>query len=253
MRSEAIVVTGSCGGIGRALVQTLRDAGMRVIGIDRQPGNDDEGYRHVRFEIGDLIDSDQSRSDLASRIDLARSELGADVITGLVNNAAVQDLAPAIAIPPDVFRRSLDVNVAAPLILAQMLYEQLVRSAGCIVNISSIHSEQTKAGFCAYSVSKAALSALSRALAVEWGAQIRIVTIEPAAISTPMLEAGFAGRADLRAKLDAVHPSGKIGLPTQVARWVCQSIQDGDAYSNGTLIRLDGGIRYRLFDPTDTG
>ena len=251
MRSEAIVVTGSCGGIGLALVEILRDAGMSVIGIDRQSAPDEVGYKHVQCDIGDLLESEAAREELASRIESARNELGASVIAGLVNNAAVQYLAPAIDIAPDTFRRSLDVNVASPLILAQMLHDQLARSAGCIVNISSIHSEQTKTGFCAYSVSKAALSALSRALAIEWGARIRVVTIEPAAISTPMLEAGFVGRSDLRDRLDAVHPSKKIGLATHVARWVFQLIQDRDAYSNGTVIRLDGGIRHRLFDPTE--
>ncbi len=249
--SETIVVTGASGGVGSAIAERLCASGISVIGIDLGERASSASYRHIAMDLAQLAHSPMARESLGSMIESARVSLGGGVISGLVNNAALQLLAPAASTPPEEFRRSMEVNVIAPFVLAQLLHAQLLESGGCIVNISSIHAEQTKAGFCAYSTSKAALSGLSRALAVEWGRRIRVSTIEPAAIATPMLEAGFAGRRSEREKLDAVHPSGSIGRATHVADWVLRLIQDRDPYSNGMTIRVDGGIRGRLFDPVD--
>lgn len=249
MTREVVVVTGSLGGIGRAISARLQASGIAVIGIDRATGDAAQDYQHVCCDLASVVDSAAAREALTAAIDAAAGRLGSDSIVGLVNNAAEQVVAPAASVDPLAVRRSMDVNVIAPLVLSQCLYRRLASGKGCIINISSVHARLTKAGFCAYSTSKAALSGLSRALAVEWGGDVRVATLEPAAVATPMLEAGFAGQPGARAALDAAHPSHAIGTAEQVAEWVYRLVVDRHPFSNGMLIRLDGGIGSRLFDP----
>jgi NAD(P)-dependent dehydrogenase (short-subunit alcohol dehydrogenase family) len=249
MAAEVVVVTGSTGGIGSAICERLVAEGRVIVGIDRASREPGPGYRHVLCELSSLATDTSARRRLTADLDRARSALSAGPLIGLVNNAAEQIVKPALDLDVAEFRRSMDVNVLAPLVLAQMLHAELAAAGGVIVNVSSVHARLTKAGFCAYSTSKAALSGLSRALAVEWGRQVRIVTLELAAVGTPMLEAGFAGRPEARARLDEAHPSGVIGTPVQVADWVFQCLSARSAFVNGAVLQIDGGVSGRLHDP----
>ena len=249
MAHETVVLTGAAGGLGQAISRRLLDSGMSVIGIDRVATTATGRYEHLEFDLRKLAASDQARDELAGRLVEAKRVLGCATVTALVNNAALQVVQPARDLPVREFRDTFDVNVTAPFALARMLHADLYESRGAVVNVSSIHAQLTKVGFSAYSSSKAALTALSRALALEWGDRIRVTCIEPAAIATPMLEAGFAARPQQRAALDLAHPSGCIGTSESVADWVVRLIGDRDPYSNGMLVRIDGGIRGKLYDP----
>lgn len=249
MGVDVVVVTGATGGIGSAIVERLVGEGRAVIGIDRVAREAGPAYRHVSCDLAALAGDQAVRSRLAADLARARAELAGGPVVGLVNNAAEQVVKPALEVDAAEFRRSMDVNVLAPLVLSQLLHAELAAAGGAIVNVSSVHARLTKAGFCAYSTSKAALSGLSRALAVEWGRDVRVVTLELAAIGTPMLEAGFAGRPEARARLDEAHPSGTIGTPAQVADWVRQCLLARHPFANGTVLQLDGGVSCRLHDP----
>ena len=131
----------------------------------------------------------------------------------------------------------------------QALLPELEKARGAVVNISSIHEKLTKAGFVAYSTSKTALSGLTRAMAVDLGARVKVNAICPAAIKTPMLAAGFEGRADAFDALHQAHPGGRIGLPEEVAHLARYLIAEAPAFLNGSCLGLDGGIAGRLHDP----
>lgn len=249
MPAEIVVATGTAGGIGSAMVDRLEAAGVAVIGIDLDVRQAGPSYRHIAFDLARLASDTTAGPYLQAELDAARGELAGGRIVGLVNNAARQIVKPALQLDVDEFRRSMDVNVIAPFVLSQLLHAQLAAAAGVIVNVSSVHARLTKPGFCAYSTSKAAMSGLSRALAVEWGRSVRVVTLELAAVSTPMLEAGFAGRPESRARLDAAHPCGAIGTPGQVAEWVVQLVLARHPFANGAVLQLDGGVSGRLHDP----
>lgn len=248
MSDRAVIVTGATGGIGAAIVRHMRAAGHVVVGIDAVEGNDCDGVRQLRFDLETLADEDAVQR-LGREVRSAIDALGASKIIALVNNAAWQGLGAAESLPEPVFSRSLAVNVTAPFVLSKLFFAELAANAGCIVNIGSIHAHLTKSGFAAYATSKAALAGLTRALSVEWGARVRVNSIEPAAVATPMLEAGFAGDPEGREQLAAAHPSRGIGDPDLVARWVGHLVGDTSPFCNGMVINLDGGIAHRLFDP----
>src|SRR3546814_11034334 len=104
-----------------------------------------------------------------------------------------------------------------------------VCSSDLVLNISSIHARLTKPNFIAYATSKAALSGMTRAMAVELGARVRVNAIEPVAIDTPMLRAGFEGNDAGYEQLRIFHPVKAIGSRSEERRvwneWVstCRS------------------------------
>ena len=118
-----------------------------------------------------------------------------------------------------------------------------------MVNISSVHAKATKPKFVAYATSKAALSGLTRALAVELGSDVAVYGIEPAAVQTPMLLAGFADSPESLSRLAACHPSGRIATPQEVAELVHFLFAARSAGLQGSAIELGGGISGRLHDP----
>jgi NAD(P)-dependent dehydrogenase (short-subunit alcohol dehydrogenase family) len=127
--------------------------------------------------------------------------------------------------------------------------DELAANAGSFLAISSIHERLTKPGFVAYATSKAALSGMVRAMAVELGGTVRCNAICPAAIATPMLVAGFEGRPDALAALNAYHPVGRLGQPEEVAAAAVYACSDAAGFLNGSCIDLSGGISGRLHDP----
>ncbi len=161
MAADVVVVTGSIGGIGSAIVERLAGEGMSVIGIDRVARDPGPAYRHVTCDLASLVNDSSVRSRFSADLARAHADLAGGPVVGLVNNAAEQVVKPALEIDIAEFRRSMDVNVLAPLVLSQLLHAELAAAGGAIVNVSSVHARLTKSGFCAYSTSKAALSGLS--------------------------------------------------------------------------------------------
>ena len=187
-----VLVTGALGGIGQALVKEFIANDYNVIAADLKDYHGEfdslEGVKFVNMDLA-LIAEDEAYTNQFVR-DIERYTLGAGV-SALVNNAAVQILEPFSNISRESWQASFNVNLTAPLFLAQSLYEQLANNGGAIVNISSIHASQTKREFVTYATSKAAMSSLTRNLAVDVGGKVRVNAIEPAAVGTDMLLAGF--------------------------------------------------------------
>lgn len=246
MKPHALV-TGAAGGIGQALVQAFSDNGYEVMALDQvpQPEGWVAGY-YLQADLNRLVTDEVYAAETMARIHNWLAGRGLQV---LVNNAAVQVLGSVDSLTLADWRRTLDVNLLAPFVLTQGLLPQLEAAQGCVINISSIHARLTKAQFVAYATSKAALSGMTRAMAVDLGGRVRVNAIEPAAIATDMLKAGFEDRPEQLAQLQACHPQGRIGTTEEVAA-LAVSMASGDLrFLHGACVGLDGGISGRLFDP----
>jgi NAD(P)-dependent dehydrogenase (short-subunit alcohol dehydrogenase family) len=132
-------------------------------------------------------------------------------LQALINNAATQIPGGAASLTRTGWQQTLNANLLAPFFWAQGLLADLETAKGSIVNISSIHPRLTKKIFVAYATRKAALSGLTRAMAVDLGPKVQVNAIESTAIETPMLKTGFAGKDALHAQLEQCHPAGRIG------------------------------------------
>ncbi len=240
---DVAVITGAAGGIGRALVVEFEQAGWRVVSVDREP-MDRPG--HLQADIADLVDPTQDRH---RELVVALRALTAGRAKAVVANAAHQIVRPCTELTRADWQQTLDVNLLSPFWLAQAFMDELAANRGSVLAISSIHERLTKPGFVAYATSKAALSGLMRAMAVELGGRVRCNAICPAAIATPMLVAGFEGRPEALAALQAFHPVGRLGQPAEVARTVVFVCSDAAGFMNGSCLDLSGGISARLHDP----
>lgn len=246
MKPHALV-TGAAGGIGQALVQAFVDQGYSVIGLDQvqQPVHF-VGQQYLQVDLQRLVEDDALLEQTLGRIQQHLSGVG---LTVLVNNAAVQVLGGVDSLTVADWQRTLNVNLLAPFVLTQGLLPKLEAAKGSVINISSIHARLTKANFVAYATSKAALSGMTRAMAVDLGARIRINAIEPAAIATDMLKAGFEGKPEQLAQLENCHPQGRMGTPQEVAALAVSMARGDLRFLHGACVGLDGGIGGRLFDP----
>jgi len=241
---KVVLVTGAAGGIGSVLCDVFAQADYYVVATDyHQPTR---GHVNLAIDLLRLVN------------DLAYQQVSlqaiADVLPNgqldvLINNAALQIVAPIENLTLDNFRNSMDVNVSAAFLLIQTFLAHLVIMQGSIINIATIHTRLTKPEFVAYATSKTALLGLTQALAVDIGSKVRVNAISPAAIATPMLQAGFTGNPTGYSCLEEHHPSGRIGTPTEVAKLALFLASDDSKFINGANISIDGAIGVRLHDP----
>ena len=242
---SAALITGSSGGIGRALCAAFKQAGYFVIGCDVAAA-ETVSDQFLPVDLNRIGRNAVKRSDF---LKLFESTLGKRCLKVLINNAALQHLGPFASLGVDALLETLHVNVLAPALLTQDLLPHLQRAHGSVINIGSVHAQATKPGFVAYATSKSALRGLTVALAVELGRDVRFNIIEPAAIATEMLLAGFHGDTDGLARLETFHPTGSIGQPQDVANLAVYLASDAANFINGAVLGVDGGIRGRLYDP----
>jgi NAD(P)-dependent dehydrogenase (short-subunit alcohol dehydrogenase family) len=170
-------------------------------------------------------------------------------LRSIIHNAAHQVVRLSPELNATDWEHTLSVNLLAPFWLTMAFREELEANNGSMLAISSIHEKLTKPGFVAYATSKAALSGMVRALAVDLAGRIRCNAICPAAIATPMLKAGFDNQPEAFKRLEAHHPSGRIGLPEEVAQTAVFMCSDSASFMNGSCVDLSGGISARLHDP----
>jgi NAD(P)-dependent dehydrogenase (short-subunit alcohol dehydrogenase family) len=239
------IVTGILGGIGVAICRVLRDKGYTIVGIDKREGSCGADL-HLAFDIRDLHDAPERVDPFLNRI----HEFIGNRLDLLVNNAAHQVVKPIQELEVADWDVTLETNLVAPFMLIRRFLPDLQRARGSIVNVSSIHAGNTKPGFVAYATSKGALVALTRALAIELGGMgVRINSVQPAAVDTPMLRAGFEGNPQGFAQLGAMHPIGRIARPEEVAEVIAFLASPAASYMTGAMIQVDGGMSGRLYDP----
>ena len=243
--TRVAVVTGSNGGLGVSIVQRLKAEGWKVIGIDK--GNDRaEVDHHIDADLEQFVKSPENVSDLKKRIFSLPS---AQYITALINNAATQICLPADQVDICMLRKTYDVNVFAPVMLANILYQPLRNNHGRILNIGSIHSKLTKKDFLMYASSKSALEGVTRGMAIEFGRYISVNMLSPAAIATPMLIDGFKNNPENLEKLAEYHPCGHIGEVGEAAGVIAMLVGADCKFLNGAIIPYTGGIDAVLNDP----
>jgi NAD(P)-dependent dehydrogenase (short-subunit alcohol dehydrogenase family) len=249
--SRSVLITGASGGIGRALCTAFATAGWQVLATDTAAALAAaplDASATVPADLAALSDDPSAQVEFGRAVRAATADIP---LAALVNNAAVQRVNPTAAVTVADWSASLAVNLRAPFHLVQLFLPELTAARGSVVNVGSIHARQTKPGFVVYATTKAALDGLTRALAVDLGPLgVRVNAIAPAAISTPMLEAGFKSLAPTtRQQLDAFHPVGRVGTPAEVAALAVWLAGDSPAFLTGACVSLDGGISGRLHDP----
>lgn len=223
------LVTGGARGIGRAIAERLADSGWKVVAT-YNTGMDEakELARTHGVEIRQLDLADRSRTlDFARRI---RDEFSFD---GLVNNAGILEKVSFEELSLHAWDRTLEVNVTAPLILAQTIGPQM-SAGGSVVNIASTDAFIGSFRSIAYSASKAALLSVTRSLANVLGPRgVRINAVTPGWVDSGILAESYEA-ANLT-------PLGRNGSPVDIAKIVAFLLSEDASFINGASIVADGG------------
>lgn len=243
---KSILITGCLGGIGARLVDVFANNGWNVIGIDRNVATTTEKNCHfIKADIGQFARTPEIMEGFRESVRKCCQDAP---LTALINNAAVQHLGRLDELDTSSILETLEVNVAAPMLLTKAFLDDLVKG-GVVINIGSVHAQATKPEFAAYATSKAALHGLTRALAIDLGPDVRVVTLAPAATATPMLKAGFEKTPEMYKALEEIHPMRRIAEPDEIAKMALYLAGPDAGFLTGATLYADGGILSRLHDP----
>jgi NAD(P)-dependent dehydrogenase (short-subunit alcohol dehydrogenase family) len=241
------LITGANGGIGKALVTEFVEQGYQVVATDiKSSGELIEHVHFLQLDLDKFVIDEEYAGEFYAKVKTVTAKTA---ISCLINNAAIQILADTSQLTRKQWQSSFNVNLTAPFFLSQLFIDDLACNSGAIVNISSIHATQTKKEFVAYATTKAALSSMTRNMALDLGDRIRINAIEPAAIATDMLKAGFDGKESQYKRLEMFHPVGRVGTPKEVAKLATFLCSENAGFVQGACISASGGIQGCLSDP----
>jgi NAD(P)-dependent dehydrogenase (short-subunit alcohol dehydrogenase family) len=237
---RTLLLTGASRGIGHATVKRFSAAGWRVITCSRhgfpencpwEMGPED----HIQVDLADERKTLEAIAEIKQR--LPNNDLHA-----LVNNAAISPKAEGGARLSTLDTSNSDwhhvfqVNFFAPIMLARGLIDELKAAKGSVVNVTSIAGSRVHpfAG-AAYATSKAALAALTREMAADFGRLgIRVNAIAPGEIDTAILSPGTE-------KIVEQIPMHRLGTPDEVAKIIYVLCTDTSSYVNGAEIHINGG------------
>ena len=239
LSGKQALVTGGAKGIGRAIAERLAAAGARVTVADLDPaGADTAKAIGGSFVVCDITNADQLNDAVAAAADGGNLDI-------LVNNAGVYPTTGPIENVTDAFvTKMLEVNVRAQYSAAREAARHM-KKGGAIVNLASIAGVRGGANITAYSASKGAVIALTRAFANELGPKgIRVNAIAPGIIDTPGVQEQMAplkkGGLDIDAAI-AANPLRIAGQPDHIARATLFLVSELAAFVTGQTLVVDGG------------
>jgi NAD(P)-dependent dehydrogenase (short-subunit alcohol dehydrogenase family) len=221
------IVTGGGTGIGLATTRLLAARGWQVTALGLEM--DADFPENARF----------AECDMTRPEDLARALEGVDRLSGLVTCAGIIRFDREWE--PEVFEQVMSVNVTGVLNAARAALPALEAAGGAVVNIASMWSWFGNPVSPAYGTSKGAVAALTRSLAVSWGARgVRVNAVAPGWVETRISEGARSDPAR-KARIDARIPMGRWAQTDEIAKVVAFLLSEDSSYVHGAILPVDGG------------
>ena len=241
METKYMLLTGASRGIGHATVKVFQEQGWEILTVSRQPFSErcmwpSGKENHIQADLADI-------SNMDALADIVRSKLKGGKLAAMVNNAGISPKGPngerlgVRDTDAATWMHVMNVNLISTALLVRALTPELIEAKASIVNVTSIVGSRVHpfAGV-AYAASKAALAALTRELAHEYGSVgVRVNAIAPGEISTDILSPGTEKIVN-----DLV-PMKRLGTTLEVARTIRFLCSDESSYINGAEIHINGG------------
>ena len=244
LSGRTALITGSSRGIGFALARGLGEAGAKVIVNSRQQAAVDEAVAALGTlnlpAVGAAFDVADEASVATAFAGFDRQGLEVDI---LINNAGIQHRKPMLELELADWQRVIDTNLTAAFLVGRAAALRMVARGrgGKIINIGSLTSESARATVAPYTVAKAGIKLLSKAMAAEWAQHdIQANSIGPGYILTDMNEA-LVNNKDFDAWVKASNPAQRWGKPEELVGAAVFLASAASNYVNGQIIYVDGG------------
>ena len=239
LKGRIAVVTGGCGGIGKAVCQRFHAEGAVVYATDVASFDFSESNIHVlHHDVGSEEDAKAVMAHVAAehgRLDV------------LVNAAGIEIEKTIEETTLDEWNRSFSVNVNGTFLTSKHALPLMRKAgAGSIINFGSYDGFIADPSLAVYCATKGAVHALTRAMACDHGPEgIRVNAVCPGYVNTPMLQSFFGESGDIESLKQAVrdvHPIRSYGEPEDIANLVNWLAGDEARYASGQLWVMDGGL-----------
>ena len=239
LKDRIALVTGGCGGIGRAICQRFHAEGAVVYATDIASFTFDQPDIHVLYQ--DVSSEDDARAVMA-RVQEDHGQL--DI---LVNAAGIEIEKTIEDTTLEDWNRSFSVNVSGTFLTSKHALPLMRKAgAGSIINFGSYDGFIADPSLAVYCATKGAVHALTRAMACDHGPEgIRVNAVCPGYVDTPMLQSFFGESGDIESLKQAVrdvHPIRSYGQPEDIANLVNWLAGDEARYASGQLWVIDGGL-----------
>lgn len=253
LAGRTIAVTGAARGIGLAIAEDFAAEGADLLLVDLNG-------KAVSGEAARLRAAHPNISIVAEPLDITAPAAVAEIFAagaaalgpfdGLVNNAGVNVFSIPLSSTREEWERCFAVNLEGAWSCCRAVLPGMIAMArGSIVNIASTHAFTIIPGTFPYPLAKHALLGLTRLLGLEHAAQgVRVNAIAPGYVATHAVQDWWAAQPDpeaARARTLALHPSGTIAEPAEIARAATFMISDECRFMNAACLVIDGGLSVR--------
>ncbi|MFE3455292.1 SDR family oxidoreductase [Nonomuraea sp. NPDC059194] len=222
---KVVLVTGGTKGLGRGIARAFTDAGAEVVVCARTPP-EGPAIGKARFV----------RADVRDPGDLERLFGGLDRLDVVVNNAGGAPYAMVAGTSPRLHARVIELNLTAPLLVAQRAHPLLAATGGAVIMIGSTSGTRPSPGTSAYGAAKAGLHHLAACLAAEWAPEVRVNTVVVGLARTENAAEHYNDRVE---SINATIPAGRMAEPEDVGE-VCLWLA-GSRYVTGAQVLVHGG------------
>ncbi len=247
LKGKIAVITGAADGIGHAIAEGMAREGAHVFLGDIA---DKKGKAFAKALRDEGLEADYLHCDVAEDKDIEKLVKTAIRKGGrldiLVNNAAIAIGGfPVHEMTDEQWHRLIAVNLTSVFRGCKYALPQMIKQGGgAIINMASAQGHVGLDGWTAYAGAKGAVMSMTRQMAVEFGpAKVRVNSISPGTINTPMNEQVIADLGDhvMRAWVK-MHPIGRIGEPNEIAEAAIYLASDAAGFTTGIDLRVDGGL-----------
>jgi NAD(P)-dependent dehydrogenase (short-subunit alcohol dehydrogenase family) len=240
---RTILVAGGAGGLGRPLGEAFAARGARVLVADVDATSASEVAKQLQTRgcAADAVALDVvSAASCAAAVSEAVAKWGR--LDGVVNASGIYRVAAALELDDESWERTIEINLTGVFRLARAAGTIMVaQRSGSIVTLASVSSVVANPRYAAYASSKAAVSHLTRVLAVEWAPYgVTVNAIGPAAIPTPLSQPIFADDQQRKAALARI-PAGRFGTPHDLIGAAVFLLSPAAAFVTGQTLFVDGG------------